>query len=214
MRYYFLLLTFLSFSLKAQNAEEIISELSKVYSLPEANEFLNSNKDVVGDILTINSGSDTTALDQELLLTQKGDVVEFDSEDKTKHFIFKTLGITHVRSFRVQYIFLDNRRLPMEEIDSLRTLILEQLSNGEPFTALAKRYSMDSNATKGGDLGWFEEGQMHADFENSIKSKKVNEVFTVDIPANKWYYVVKNSYESRIDKKVTLLYVEINNQKR
>ncbi len=44
--------------------------------------------------------------------------------------------------------------------------ILEQARNGDDFAALANRYSEDTSATEGGDLGFFARGQMVKPFED------------------------------------------------
>ncbi|MCP4582802.1 MAG: hypothetical protein GY839_14425 [candidate division Zixibacteria bacterium] len=47
-------------------------------------------------------------------------------------------------------------------------LILAKAKAGEDFALLAKAYSGDGSASKGGDLGWFKRGDMVADFENAV----------------------------------------------
>lgn len=211
VRFYSVLFSLLSFTANGQLIEKIKLEVSNIQTIPEAHEYLHSHETLQGYLLELKSGTDTTVLDLELLSTSKGDLIDFDSDDKRTHFFFKTLVTTHVNSFRVKYIYLDNRRLTTQQIDSLRGIIFKRLDNGESFDKLAREYSMDANSSKGGDMGWFEEGRMHSEFELNIKKRKVNEVYTVDIPSNKWYYVVKNSYRPRIDKKISVLYIEINN---
>jgi peptidyl-prolyl cis-trans isomerase C len=43
--------------------------------------------------------------------------------------------------------------------------ILKRIKDGEDFTALAKRFSSCPSRKNGGDLGWFEKGQMVPEFE-------------------------------------------------
>lgn len=62
---------------------------------------------------------------------------------------------------------------------------------------------MDSNVNKG-DLGWFSEGTMYKAFEDAIKSHKKNDLFEVDIPENRWYYVVLKTYN---DLPKSILYI-------
>jgi len=47
-------------------------------------------------------------------------------------------------------------------------LVLAKAKAGEDFALLAKSYSDDGTADKGGDLGWFKRGDMVADFENAV----------------------------------------------
>ncbi len=47
-------------------------------------------------------------------------------------------------------------------------VVVEALKSGQDFAALAAQYSTDtSNKMSGGDLGWFERGQMESAFENA-----------------------------------------------
>ena len=54
--------------------------------------------------------------------------------------------------------------------------ILDQIKAGTEFAGLAKKFSQDSLATKGGDLGFFEENKMFPPFSERAFSMKVGEV--------------------------------------
>jgi hypothetical protein len=210
MRFYPVFFVFSTFCVHGQQIEEIRSELSKIQTLPEAHEY-SRGQNLRGDVLYLVSGIDTTALDQELLATNKGDVIDFDSEDKKVHIFYKTMVTTYVNTYRVQYIYLNTWKHTIEQVDSTRGVILKRLSNGETFDKLAREYSLDVNASKGGDRGWFEQGRMHAGFEGSIRPRKLNEVYTVDIPSYQWHYVIKKTHEPRVVKKITVFQIEIDN---
>ncbi len=57
--------------------------------------------------------------------------------------------------------------------------ILAQLKKGASFEDLAKKYSKDASAAKGGDLGWFSKGAMVPEFEKAAFSLKTGEVSNV-----------------------------------
>ncbi len=57
--------------------------------------------------------------------------------------------------------------------------ILAQLKKGASFEDLAKKYSTDATAAKGGDLGWFSKGSMVPDFEKAVFSLKEGELSNV-----------------------------------
>ena len=107
--------------------------------------------------------------------------------------ISKSVAISKVKMMRVSYIYLDGSKIDLKRIAELRYEIMTFLANGKKFSDLANEYTMDGN--KNGDLGWFEEGMMVKDFENAIKAHKKGDVFTVDIPENKWYYVVFKTFD-------------------
>lgn len=50
--------------------------------------------------------------------------------------------------------------------------ILAQLKGGASFEELAKKYSTDSTASKGGDLGWFSKGAMVPEFDKAVFGMK------------------------------------------
>ncbi len=54
--------------------------------------------------------------------------------------------------------------------------LLKRLKDGEDFAALAKKYSQDPAASKGGDLGYFTRGQMLKPFEELAFSLKKGEL--------------------------------------
>ena len=54
--------------------------------------------------------------------------------------------------------------------------ILDQLQNGSDFAAMAKKFSQDSLASKGGDLGYFTKKQMLPAFSNKAFKMKTGEI--------------------------------------
>lgn len=48
--------------------------------------------------------------------------------------------------------------------------VMNRISKGEDFAALAKRFSKCPSKSKGGDLGWFGKGQMVPEFEEAAFS--------------------------------------------
>lgn len=68
--------------------------------------------------------------------------------------------------------------------------ILAQLKSGASFEELAKKYSTDSSASKGGDLGWFPQGAMVPEFEKVAFSLKEGETSGV-VKTNFGYHIIK-----------------------
>jgi len=54
--------------------------------------------------------------------------------------------------------------------------IIEQLANGEDFAALANTYSEDESSADGGDLGYFQHGQMVKPFDDAAFALSIGEI--------------------------------------
>lgn len=120
----------------------------------------------------------------------------FKKKEQGNNYLCKVIEIEQVQEFRASHIYFNGKDYSLTEIDSLRTVILEKYKNGVPFADLAKQYSSYSTPNDG-DLGWFREGIMVAVFEEAIKNREKDEVFTVDIPDRNWYYVVLKTHTNR-----------------
>ena len=209
MRCLFIFLSIYSVSLNAQSVDEIKSEIKKVRSVEQADRFLAKNQTIKGTVKTFNSLADTTFLHKKLLALNHGEVYEFSSPDQSRQFICKILEKEEATFFRVKYIFLDSKKLSVRKIDSLRKSIFKRLDDGEQFESLAKIHSMDANAAKGGDLGWFGEGATVKEFEDKVRSQEKGKIFKVDVPDQKWYYVVKKTHDPAQGTKIAVLYLQV-----
>ena len=85
--------------------------------------------------------------------------------------------------------------------------IIKKLKNGEDFSELAKKYSTDDNSKKnGGDLGYFNTGDMVEEFEKAAYKLDVNEYTTTPVKTTYGYHIImktgqkeKPSYEKAKD---------------
>jgi peptidyl-prolyl cis-trans isomerase SurA len=64
---------------------------------------------------------------------------------------------------------------------ALRTMeeVLRELAGGADFEVLARRFSMDGTRERGGDLGWFRQGQMVREFDRAVFSMRAGQVSPV-----------------------------------
>jgi hypothetical protein len=184
-------------ALYGQNKESnrIIKVLKSVKTVKDAGLLLKNETSVVGEILSINPRTDTSDFDKLILSKKDGETFSLELNDSEFGYLAKLINWEKVVYNRVNYIYLDNNIYSKLQIDSIRTIIIEKLEAGENFADLASKYSMDGNSKKGGDLGWIKEGYLVKSFEDEINSHSLNEVFNVDVPENKWFYVVKKTYE-------------------
>lgn len=68
--------------------------------------------------------------------------------------------------------------------------ILAQIKGGGNFEELAKKYSVDSSAAKGGDLGWFGKGSMVPAFEKAAMALKEGQVSEV-VKSDFGFHIIK-----------------------
>ncbi len=68
--------------------------------------------------------------------------------------------------------------------------VLHQLNNNGDFATLAKKYSQDSTAANGGDLGFFGKGQMDPDFEKAAFALEPGKVSGL-VKSQFGYHIIK-----------------------
>lgn len=173
--------------------------LNDITTVKQAKKFIAKNPESA-QLITLSSDKDTTDITPPHYDKNPGDTFRLDAYD------YKILDKTSYPEFRVSYIFLDGSQLNAKTIDSARTVIVNKYKNGTPFSDLANAYTMD--ATPNGDVGWFKENVMAKEFEQAVKKHKRNDLFTVDIPASKWYFVVLKTFDDRITKRLTVLKIK------
>ena len=79
---------------------------------------------------------------------------------------------THVRHILVKPSEVLSDDEAKHRIDDIK----ERLDNGGNFAELARQYSEDGSANKGGDLGWSNPGDMVPEFEKAMNDLKLNQV--------------------------------------
>lgn len=105
-------------------------------------------------------------------------------KNSIKLLIFATLGLfvctsapcatsqaaeyNNITSVRASHILVTSK----EQAD----LIMSKIDNGEHFETLAKKYSNCPSGENGGDLGYFERGQMVREFEEAAFGLPVGKV--------------------------------------
>ena len=181
--------------LNAQNSTE--KELELVETPEQINNYLEFKKSKENKLITFNEEKHKTVLAKELFELSKGGIKTVKTNlEKT---IYKVVEKTKITNYRAAYIYLDGSKYSMSDLNALRTKIINEYKNGAPFDFLASKYSMDENANRGGDLGWFAQGDLHPDFEEKIINDhhSLNDIFTLDIPSKKWHYVVLKTHEPK-----------------
>jgi parvulin-like peptidyl-prolyl isomerase len=179
----------------AQN--EVEKELMTIVNSDEAKNYLTSNSNKDTKIIVFNEEKHKTALAEELFKASKGVIKTVKNEHEKIYY--KVIEKTQTPYYRVRYIYLDGNKLSVKNINSLREKIIKKHENGAPFDFLAQQYSMDENANKGGDSGWFKVGDNLFDFEKIITlgNRQVEDIYIVDSSKTKAYYIILQSYEPK-----------------
>ena len=190
-----ILIMSLSFGVSAQ--KRLQNELDSVTTVEKAQRFINSIDGRKNKIITFNEEKHKTKLSQELLNLPNGGHKVVRKESENIHY--KVLEKNEIIYYRVSYIYLDGKQFSISSIEKLRPQIIEKHKRGIPFKDLAMQYSMDSNKTRGGDSGWFTYGEMLPEFEQQVMNDnhQIDDLFTVNVESNQWYYVVKKTHEKK-----------------
>lgn len=96
--------------------------------------------------------------------------------------------------YRCQYICLDGNAYSKEKADSVRQEILSKFHSGIPFEKLVAQYAGKDATRKGGDSGWFHKEKMGTTFSQAMENHSKGQVFNIDDPEKKAYYIVLKSH--------------------
>jgi peptidyl-prolyl cis-trans isomerase SurA len=109
-----------------------------------------------------------------------------------------TLIVTQTRA---RHILLKPNELQSEaDLQARLAQIRERLINGEDFAVLARQFSEDGSAAKGGELGWLNPGDTVPEFERAMKTLQVGEVSEPIKSPFGWHLI---QVEERRDQDVT-----------
>ena len=90
----------------------------------------------------------------------------------------------------------DEKKKAEEEALNKAKEVIKKLNDGADFAELAKEYSDDSsNASKGGDLGYFNTGDMVEEFETAAQKLKLNEYTKDPVKTKFGYHIILKTGE-------------------
>lgn len=196
LKNYFTYLTFI-FSLTGLAQTSIETDLDSITSFEKAQEFLKDKHFKQNKFITFNEEKHKTTLAKDLFSLSLGGTKTFENDyEKT---VYKIVEKSSTTNYRTSYIFLDGNMLSLDEINSMRDMIIRKYQDGASFNFLARQYSMDINANKSGDTGWFSENFFDPDLEDIIVNDQHNldDIYTSEIPNKKKYYVILKTYEPK-----------------
>ena len=175
-------------------AQEV--DLSNVNSIADAQVFIEENPSVFAMTDYISTTKDSVSYYR--------DQINLKTVREQKKF----LEVKPIVSMKLNYIFFDGSQLSKATIDLKRKEILELYKKGATSDELVAQFTMDRNVKPGGNFGWIDELAVEPTFREAVKRHKKNDVFVVDVPDKKWYYIVFKLYDDI--EKVVLYYIKIN----
>lgn len=179
-------------------------ELDSISTLEDAKTFSQTHKRAnKSKMFTFNKEKHKTQLANDLFELSKGGKKVIKTDYKNTYY--KIIDKSKVLHNRVSYIYFDGSKMSLKDINAKRSKLIAQFRDGYKFEALATMHSMDINAKRGGDLGWFPEGKMHQEFENAVRSHDLGDVFTLDIEEPKWHYIILKTFEPKRIEEITIL---------
>lgn len=128
------------------------------------------------------------ALKEAIRLDKKGTTGPYPSTDSSCALVRLT-GRGQDEWARVNYIFLAKQSGTDEELHTRADSILQAIRNEWPFRDAALKYSMDGNANRGGDLGWFTRSMMVPEFSGPVFQHHKGDLFIAAVGIYGWYVV-------------------------
>jgi parvulin-like peptidyl-prolyl isomerase len=180
-----ILLLLLSLKVKSQSLTEAMSKIETADQLKEVQK--HDPRFASANFVYLNSYDDSSEIARKLLKSEKGAFIESDS------LTCRVVSTETGTAYKASYIYLDGSKMTMSAINKTRKGIIEDYNNGTPFFALVKKHTMDGNPT--GELSWFYEATMVKEFSTAVKNHKKGDLFTVDVPGKKWYYVTLKTHD-------------------
>ncbi len=104
-------------------------------------------------------------------------------EEANAYKLARLIGIKELPdSAEARHILLKpSEEMSVPEVLALSDSLQELLKNGADFAELARKFSQDQgSAVKGGDLGWFQKGQMVAPFQKACFEAEKGDIVTAE----------------------------------
>ena len=127
---------------------------------------------------------------QAVVYSEVGRSIVIDDVEILTYYRQHPEEFTRPPEFTLRGIFLANEGKTDGEMTQSKQMILDRLSSGEDFEALAEAHSEGPNKDKQGDMGSYEKGQMLAAFEQEVEKLEAGGV-TPWIPIETGWYLLK-----------------------
>lgn len=187
------------FSAAAIAQPTLVEKFQKIGTAQQAQQFVDANPDLKPAILRLTYGKDTSLIDKRLLRQKQGDVFSVG------YVTYKVVESKESIAYRASYIFLDGSSLSPSQIDSMKKLIVAKANAGTAWDKLSDDYTMDGNTTKGDTDWFFGELMFPKEVQDAVAAHQKGEIFFVDVAERNWHYIIKKTYEDKVQKDVVVL---------
>ena len=187
------------FSAAAIAQPTLVEKFQKIGTTQQAQQIVDANPDLKPAILRLTYGKDTSLIDKRLLRQKQGDVFSVG------YVTYKVVEAKESVAYRASYIFLDGSSLSPSQIDSLKKLIVAKANAGANWEQLSDQYTMDGNTTKGDTDWFFGELMFPKEVQDAVAAHQKGEIFFVDVAERNWHYIIKKTYDDKVQKDVVVL---------
>lgn len=178
---------------------EVSAELSKV-NIEDSWQYIKANSDVAPSSQNYAKGELSAKLDSFAFNSSVGSIYGPYFENET-YKLARLIDVVNIPdSVKASHILLQPTQENYAQIQAKADSLLKLIKNGADFAALAMTNSTDGSAQKGGDLGWFKEGQMVKPFNDTCFLGKKGDVKIVN--SQYGIHIVKIVDQSKTSKKV------------
>jgi parvulin-like peptidyl-prolyl isomerase len=177
----------------------LVERFQKIGTVQQAQQFVDANPDIKPAILKLTHGKDTSLIDKRLLRQKQGDIFSVG------YVTYKVVEAKEAVAYRASYIFLDGSSLSPSEVDSMKKTVVAKINAGEAWDKISDTYTMDGNTTKGDTDWFFGELMFPKEVQDAVAAHKKGDVFFVDVSERNWHYIIKKTYDDRVQKDIVVL---------
>jgi hypothetical protein len=177
----------------------LVEKFQKIGTAQQAQQFVDANPDLKPAILRLTYGKDTSLIDKRLLRQKQGDIFSVG------YVTYKVVESKESVAYRASYIFLDGSSLSPSQIDSLKKVIVAKANAGTSWDKLSDEYTMDGNTTHGDTDWFFGELMFPKEVQDAVAAHQKGEIFFVDVAERNWHYIIKKTYDDKVQKDVVVL---------
>lgn len=179
-----------------ENYETTISNINSQYNLSEEEYFKKFN---------LTEEKLKQRIKKELMGAKYLEEYSNVSEDEARNYFEKNKN--DYKQIRASHILISNYDSNNKEVSDKKKAenkktaeeVLKLALDGEDFATLAKEYSDDSSASKGGDLGYFTQDEMVSAFSKAAFSLKTGEIYNKVVETSSGYHIIKKTGEKDQD---------------